>query len=78
MPIKTQYFDQNNNNYRTYEAIKVENIAGFPTVIQAKITDQNIGGFTEMNYESVQYDLNLTQDIFQERYLRAAPQKYLN
>ncbi len=77
IPIKTQFFDETDTPYRTYEAQKVETIQGHVTIVQSKMTDLNIGGSTVMDYSKVEYDLGLPDEIFSERYLRTTPTKYL-
>lgn len=77
IPVKTQFYDKNDKPYRTYEALKVETIDGFPTVTQSQMSDTRIGGQTTMSYKSVKYNIDLPEDIFSERYLRNAPRKYL-
>jgi len=69
--------DQNGKLYRTYEALKVEDVDGFPTVIQSRMTDTRMGGMTTMGYSKVEYKIGLPDNIFSERYLRSAPRKYL-
>lgn len=77
IPVKTEFYDASGNAYRTYEAVKVDTIDGHPTVTESKMADSNIGGYTTMSYGKVNYDLDLPEDIFSERYLRAAPRQYL-
>ncbi len=77
IPVKTEFFDKQDKAYRTYEALKVEKVDDFYTVVQSRMTDSNIGGSTTMSYSKVEYNLDLPDDIFSERYLRAAPRKYL-
>lgn len=77
IPVKTEFFDKAGTSYRTYEALKVETVQGHPTITQSKMTDQNLGGSTLMDYSKVEYDLGLPDDIFSERYLRTAPRQYL-
>ncbi len=75
--VKTDYYDRENKKYRTYEALQVENIQGFPTVIKAKMTDLKTGGHTILEYSDVEYNIEIPEDIFTERYLRRPPRKYL-
>ncbi len=75
--VKTDYFDEQGNKYRTYEALKVENIQGYPTVTKSKMSDMKSGGHTLMEYSGVEYNIGIPEDIFTERYLRRAPRKYL-
>ena len=77
LPIKTEYYDENGRNYRTYTALKVEMVDGHPTVTASQMSDNVSGGKTTMSYSEVKYDVDLPEDIFTERYLRKAPRKYL-
>jgi hypothetical protein len=75
--VKSAYFDNSDKNYRNYEALKVETIQGFPTVTKSKMTDLRSGGYTEMEYTNVDYNIGVPESIFTERYLRTAPREYL-
>ncbi len=77
LPVQTKYFDKAGENYRTYDALNVETIAGFPTVTASRMSDNRLGGFTEMSYTSVEYDRGIGDDLFTERYLRNAPRREL-
>jgi len=76
IPVKAE-FEKGGKVYRTAEALEVKDIQGYPTVVKSKMTDTNIGGETLLEYSDVQYDINLPDDIFTERYLRKAPREYL-
>lgn len=77
IPVKTEFFNTEGKAYRTYEAIKVDMVQGIPTVTKAKMSDSRIGGYTEMGYSKVAYDIGLPDNIFSERYLRNAPRRHL-
>ena len=77
MVVKIEYYDNENKKYRIYEALEVDNIQGFPTVIKARMTDMKTGGHTILEYSNVEYNINIPEDIFTERYLRRPPRKYL-
>ncbi len=77
IPVKTEYFDQEGEPYRTYQALEVETIEGYPTVVKAEMADSRIGGKTVLGYSAVDYDLGLPTDVFAERYLRNPPRQYL-
>lgn len=77
LPVRTEFYDSNGQPYRTYEALKVENIDGFQTVTESRMSDTRIGGHTTMGYSDVQYNLDLQEDLFTERYLRNPPRRYL-
>ena len=77
LPVKIEYYDKNNKKYRVYEALKVETIKGYPTVVQSRMKDLRTKGETVISYKKVKYDIGLPGDIFSERYLRNPPKKYL-
>ncbi|MEM9494713.1 MAG: outer membrane lipoprotein-sorting protein [Pseudomonadota bacterium] len=77
IPVKTEYYDASEDAYRTYSAVRVEVVGGYPTVMEARIEDQRIGGATTLYYNDVEYDIALPEDIFSERYLRNPPRRYL-
>ena len=77
LPVKTEYFDRSESNYRTYEVLNVENIDNHQTVTRAKMSDSRIGGYSELEYSRVVYDQGFEEDLFTERYLRNPPKKAL-
>lgn len=75
--VKSEYFDSEGKAYRSYEALKVENIDGFPTVTQSKMTDLLREGSTTLSYAHVEFNIGIPENIFSERYLRNPPSSYL-
>ena len=77
LPMKAEYYDTNKNKYRTVEALEVKTIQGHPTVTQARVTDLKSRGNTVSVFSDIQYDLDIPDSIFTERYLRRAPRSWL-
>ena len=77
IPVKVEYYDNIGKKYRIAQALKVDTIQGYPTVIQSQMEDLRSGGKTTIDYSKVEYNLGLPDDIFTERYLRNPPRKYL-
>lgn len=75
--VKIDYYDRENKKYRVYEALQVENIQGYPTVVKARMSDLKTGGHSILEYSNVEYNIGIPEDIFTERYLRRPPRKYL-
>ena len=75
--VKVEYYDNNEEKYREYEALGVETIQRYPTVTKSRVKDLRTAGNTVIEYSNVKYDIGLPEDIFTERYLRRAPLKYL-
>lgn len=77
IPVKTEYYNGQGEIYRTYSATNVEMIEGFATVTQSEMKDSNMGGYTTLEYTTVEYNNDLPDDVFTERYLRTPPRKYV-
>jgi len=77
VPMKVEYYDRSGASYRTYEALAVETIQGYPTVTRARISDSHIKGETTITFSNIRYDIDLEEKIFAERYLRNPPRKHL-
>lgn len=77
IPVKVEYYDKDGKKYRIAQALKVDTIKGYPTVMKAQMEDLRSGGKTTIDYSNVEYDLDLPDEIFTERYLRNPPRKYL-
>lgn len=75
--VKSDYYDKQNKKYRTYQALEVKNIQGYPTVTKSKMTDLRTNGNTILEYSNVKYDVGIPESIFTERYLRKPARKYL-
>ncbi|WP_446007922.1 outer membrane lipoprotein-sorting protein [Candidatus Electrothrix sp.] len=75
LPVKAVYLDKNGKEYRIVEAIKVEEVDGFPTVTESKVTDLEKGGHTVSKFSNIKYNIGLKEDIFTERYLRRPPRE---
>lgn len=75
--VKAEYFDKKGTKYREYKATKVEKVQGYPTVMRSVMKDLRTGGYTELSYRKVKYDVGLPERVFTERSLRRAPRKHL-
>ena len=59
------------------KTLGVKEIQGHMTVTKSQMTDLRTGDSTVLEYQTVEYDVGLPEDLFTERYLRAAPADYL-
>ena len=75
MPMKAVYFDKNGKKYRIIEALELNTIQGFPTVVKSKASNLATGSTTVLTFSHVKYDIGLKQEIFTERYLRRPPRQ---
>lgn len=77
IPMKAQYFNANGTVYRTYTALKTDVVDGFTTVIDSQMEDNLTGSKTVLKYHGIEYNIDLSESIFTERYLRRPPLKFL-
>jgi len=75
--VKTDYYDNQDKKYRTYEALEIKQIQGYPTVTKAKMTDLRTNGSTIAEYSNIKYEIGIPESIFTERYLRKPARRYL-
>ena len=77
IPVKIEYYDRQGEKYRVYEALAVETFQGYPTVTESRMRDLHSGGETVLKFSRIEYDLDMPQEIFTERYLRQPPGQFI-
>ena len=77
MPLKGEYYDATGNKIREMQALEVKDIQGFQTVTKSQMSDLRSGSTTTINYNRVEYNIGLNEDVFTERYLRTPPRAQL-
>lgn len=75
LPVKAEYLNKEGKLYRRVEALRVETIDGFPTVMESKVTDIARNTSTVNRFSNVQYNLGLNERLFTERFLRRPPRE---
>ena len=75
LPLKEEYYDKRGNLYKTFTADKID-VKGVPTVMRRTMTNNN-GHRTEVTIQKIDYNVGIEKDIFTERYLRSAPQQWI-
>ncbi|PCJ15424.1 MAG: outer membrane lipoprotein-sorting protein [Candidatus Cloacimonadota bacterium] len=75
LPMKTEYFDKSGKKYRLVEALEVKDFNGFLTITKSKVHNLDTGGFTELEFHKVKYNLKIKSKVFTERYLRRTPKE---
>jgi len=77
LPIKVEHYDLKGTLYRVYEAREIQSINGTPTITKAVMKDLGNERFTEISIKAVSYDGGMTDDLFQERFLRRPPSQWI-
>lgn len=76
IPMKSEYVDRGGEVYRRLEALDVSVIEGYPTVTRMQATDLRSGGSTLSEFQNVEYDLGIPEDLFTERTLRSPSRRW--
>lgn len=77
VPVKVEYYDAAGQKFREGQAVEVQTIQEFPTVVKSVMKDLRTGSTTTISYTKVEYNIDLTEEIFTERYLRNPPKNFL-
>jgi hypothetical protein len=81
LPLKEEYYDAQNQLARAFTADKVEAIGAggkaYPTVVKRTMKNVQSGHRTEVVFQGVSYDLGIPPEIFTERSLQQAPEKWI-
>lgn len=78
LPRKAEYYDPQGQLYRRVEALRVETVDGYPTVMESQASDLKAGTSTLNSFSNVSYDIGLQERIFSERFLRRPPREVTN
>jgi len=77
IPVKAECYNEKGEKIREAQALDVQQIQGFPTVTKSQMKDLRTGSTTTISYNKVEYNTDLTEDLFSERYLRNPPRALL-
>jgi outer membrane lipoprotein-sorting protein len=75
LPVKSEYLDKNGKLYRRVEALTVETVKGFPTVLETKVSDLARGSYTVNRFSNIDYNTGLKEATFTERFLKRPPRE---
>ncbi len=76
LPMKMEYVDDGGEIYRRIEALDVAEFGGYPTVTRVRVSDLRSGGTTLAEFQKVEYDLGIPENIFAERTLRSPSRRW--
>lgn len=75
IPLKEEYYDLKGELVRVFTADRIENIKGYPTVVQRTMKNVKTGHRTEVIFLKTDYDIGIEDSLFSERYLKRPPMK---
>jgi len=78
VPVEAEYFDKEGSLYRRITALETKEVGGFLTVTSMKAEDFNAKSATVSTFHTIKYNVDLTDGIFTERYLRRPPMQWIS
>ncbi len=77
LPIKEEYYDKRGDLYKTFTADEIKDVKGMPTITKRTMKNLQSGHTTEVSYIKVDYNINIEDSLFTERYLKQPPKKWI-
>ena len=77
LPLKEEFYNKQSELYRQFEAQEIEEVSGIPTVTKRVMRNIRTGHRTEVAFQSIEYNVGVTDDLFSERYLRRPPAEWI-
>ncbi|MCP4220908.1 MAG: outer membrane lipoprotein-sorting protein [bacterium] len=79
IPVRVDFYNHDGKVFRTYESKNIQDVDGFPTIMERVMTSPLKGTKTIMlvNPKKVKYNIGMDEKVFSERSLKNPPMKYL-
>lgn len=77
LPMKEEYYDKRGDLYKTFSADEIKDVKGLPTITKRTMKNLQSGHSTEVTYIKVDYNINIEDSLFTERFLKQPPKKWI-
>ena len=77
LPLKEEYYSKKGDLQKTFTADEVKDVSGFWTATKRTMKNLDTGHRTEVEFKKVEYNLNIEDDLFTERFLKKAPKRWI-
>ncbi|MBI2890259.1 MAG: outer membrane lipoprotein-sorting protein [Nitrospirae bacterium] len=78
LPLKEESYDPRGRVLKVFTAEEIRPVKGRPTIVRRTMRDVQSDHYTEVVFESVDYDVGLEDGLFAERYLEKPPGKWIH
>ena len=75
--LREEYYDKKDELVKVFEAVSIEEIDGFLTVTERKMTNTKKNHTTTVTFSDVEYDIGVEDRVFTERYLKSPPSQLI-
>ncbi|MDO8445735.1 MAG: outer membrane lipoprotein-sorting protein [Deltaproteobacteria bacterium] len=77
LPLKELYYGRDGSVVKQFSADEVMDIAGFWTATKRTMKNLVSGHRTEVTFQKTEYNLNIEDDLFTERFLKKPPKRWI-
>lgn len=77
LPLKEEYQSKKGELQKVFTADEVKEVSGLWTITRRTMRNMESGHRTEVSFEKVEYNLNIEDELFTERFLKKAPKKWI-
>lgn len=78
LPLKEEYYDKKGELERIFTAEKIDTIEGIVTATLRKMADVKKNQYSTVEFNSIDYNVGMTEDVFTERFLKNPPREYIH
>lgn len=77
LPVKREYYNDKGEVYKLFEAVEIKEVESIPTITKRKMSDIKKEHYTTVEFNSIDYNIGVEDEIFSERYLKSPPSKWI-
>ncbi|MEW6089241.1 MAG: outer membrane lipoprotein-sorting protein [bacterium] len=77
LPRQEEYYNTQGELYRSFNAVEIKDIDGFPTVTKRTVKDIKTGHYTEVVFDFIKYNIDIEDTLFEERFMQNPPRRLL-
>ena len=77
IPLRAEYYNKRGRLQRVIRAEEIRVIQGFPTVVKARAENLETGHTTTVQFTKIRYNVGIEGTVFQERFLRRPPRRWI-
>jgi hypothetical protein len=77
LPLKEEYYDKRGELYKVFTADEIRSVKGFPTITKRTMKNLQSGHMTQVTYLKADYNIEIEDSLFSERFLKQPPKKWI-
>jgi outer membrane lipoprotein-sorting protein len=77
LPLKEEYYNGKDELFKLFTADEVRDVGNIPTIVKRTMANKKSGNSTIAVFTDISYGVGIESDIFEERYLKDPPKKWI-